>query len=135
MKVKSSNLIPKNKEDVDFIKNLNLKSIKEIKGIIPKLLEWMQDINWTQTGLLFDYFSPYINEIDNEIVDILKGNDGLWKYSILLGLILNPSADIMPNDRILYAVQKLYENATEDDIESGNIELAEEILEKYKFNQ
>ena len=76
-----------------------------------------------------------INEIDNEIIDILNGNDGQWKYSILLGLILNPSTKIIPNNKILLAVKRLHDNSSEDDVEEGNVELASEILEKYNFTE
>ncbi|MBP2832615.1 DUF5071 domain-containing protein [Aquimarina sp. U1-2] len=131
----NKDLIPKDKADVDFIHRLNKKSIHEIRDILPKLLEWMQDINWVQAGLLYDYFSPFINEIDNEIISILETNDDPWKYSILIGLILNPSVKIIPNDKILSAIKKLHDNPSKDDLIGGNVELAEEILKKYKFHQ
>ncbi len=43
-------------------------------------------------GSLLDYFSPYVNDIDDEIVKVLGGIDISLKYTILLGLILNPSS-------------------------------------------
>ncbi|WP_371417558.1 DUF5071 domain-containing protein [Flavobacterium lindanitolerans] len=46
----TQNLVPKNKEDSNFIHNLKLKSISEIRDLIPQLLEWMQDINWPQAN-------------------------------------------------------------------------------------
>ncbi|MBC8643248.1 DUF5071 domain-containing protein [Flavobacterium lindanitolerans] len=99
----TQNLVPKNKEDLNFINNLKLKSISEIRDFIPQLLEWMQDMNWPQAPLIADYFSPYINEIQEELISILKSNDEIWKYWILHGLILH--SEITPSRKILLEVK------------------------------
>ncbi len=131
----NKNLLPKDKSDLDFITNLKVKSIYEIRDIVPQLLDWMADLNWQITGLLFDYFGPFINDIDNEIVEILRGNDVCHKYSILIGLILHPRIKIVPNKKILLAVHNLLDNPSKMDIDEGNIEIAAEILEKYNFSE
>lgn len=128
--MKENKLIPKDKEDLEFINELKIKSIVEIKDIIPDLLEWTQDMNWPQAKLLVDYFSPYLNEIDSEIIDILKGNDSLWKYSILLGLILNSKT--IPNDKILSAIYEICKNPSEDDKEEEVDVLACRIIKNIK---
>lgn len=44
--MKLENLIPKDKHDINAIKNLDHYSYNEIKPICINLLEWIQDINW-----------------------------------------------------------------------------------------
>ncbi|OJX50122.1 MAG: hypothetical protein BGO88_05385 [Flavobacterium sp. 38-13] len=125
----TQNLVPNNKEDLNFINNLKLKSISEIRDIIPQLLEWMQDMNWPQAPLIADYFSPYINEIQEELISILKSNDEIWKYWILHGLILH--SEITPSQKILLEVKRVYLNASKQEKEEEVDVIAKEILEKY----
>ncbi len=130
--MKNNKLVPKDKEDLEFINELKSKSIVEIKDIVPELLEWTQDMNWPQTRLLVDYFSPYINEIDIHIIEILKGNDSIWKYSVLLGLISN--SNVIPNNKILGVINEIYKNPSKDDKEEEIDVLAQEIIEKYHYS-
>lgn len=127
----TKNLVPNNKEDSNFIHDLKLKSISEIRDIIPQLLEWMQDMNWPQAPLIADYFSPYINEIQEELISILKSNDEIWKYWILHGLILH--SEITPGQKILLEVKRVYLNASKQEKEEEVDVIAKEILEKYKL--
>lgn len=129
MKIDPKNLVPKNKEDSNFINNLKLKSISEIRDIIPQLLEWMQDMNWPQAPLIADYFSPHINEIQEELISILKSNDEIWKYWILHGLILH--SEITLSQKILLEVKRVYLNASKQEKEEEVDVIAMEILEKY----
>ncbi|WP_343625414.1 DUF5071 domain-containing protein [Flavobacterium lindanitolerans] len=127
----NKNLIPKGKEDTNFINVLKMKSISEIRDLIPQLLEWMQDMNWPQAPLIADYFSPYINEIQEELISILKSNDEIWKYWILHGLILH--SEITPSQKILLEVKRVYLNASKQEKEEEVDVIAKEILEKYKL--
>ncbi len=131
MKMDNKNLIPKGKEDTNFINVLKMKSISEIRDLIPQLLEWMQDMNWPQAPLIADYFSPYINEIQEELISILKSNDEIWKYWILHGLILH--SEITPSQKILLEVKRVYLNASKQEKEEEVDVIAKEILEKYKL--
>ncbi len=122
-------MIPQNKEDIDFIIELKTKSIIEIREIIPSLLEWMQDMNWPQASLLAKYFCDKINDIDDEIIFILNGNDDTWKYSVLFGLVLN--SKIIPNSKILSIVQRINNHPSYSEQEEEIDVLAKEILTKY----
>ena len=127
----NKNLIPKGKEDSNFINNLKTKSISEIKNIIPQLLEWIQDMNWPQAPLIADYFSPHINEIQEELISILKSDDAIWKYWILHSLLLD--SEIIPSQKILFEVKRVYLNASKQEKEEEVDVIAKEILEKHKL--
>lgn len=126
------NLIPKDKFDTKSIEQLKTFSIEQIRPIVPKLLIWTQDGNWPNSGLIMDYFRPHINEIDEDIIKILNGNDVTWKYWILLGLI-NDSV-ITPNDKILSTLKQLVNNPTEEDKDEELDILSKEILVKFHKN-
>lgn len=123
-------LIPKDKEDVSFIDHLKLMQIEDIRHIVPNLLEWIQDGNWIQAKLIINYFSPHINEIENEIITILKGDDSTWKYWTLSGLIYH--SNVEPSNNLFSVINDLYINPTVSDKEEEVDIVANEILEKYK---
>lgn len=123
-------LIPKDKEDVSFIDHLKLMQIEDIRHIVPNLLEWIQDGNWIQAKLIINYFLPHINEIENEIITILQGDDSTWKYWTLSGLIYH--SDVKPSKKLFSVINDLYINPTFSDKEEEVDIVANEILEKYK---
>lgn len=127
--MENKNVTPRNKEDIDFIQNLRLKKIDDIRDSIPELLEWIQDGNWPQAKLIIDYFLPYVNEIENEIIFILNGNDPIWKYYLLSGLLRNSKVKL--NNNILKVVRILYSNANESEKEEEVDLMAEEVLNKF----
>lgn len=77
-------LVPKNKFDTGVIDHLKKLSFEELKPIIPKLLEWLQDMNWPVASLVSDILTPYADQITPELISILKTKDGMWKYWILI---------------------------------------------------
>ncbi|AEW86779.1 DUF5071 domain-containing protein [Flavobacterium columnare] len=124
-----SNLIPKNKEDVEFIKELELQSIEKVKEVIEELLEWMQDGNWPQASLIANYLKPHLNYFEKEIINVLNTNDDMWKYWIMKSLVLNSNE--MPSKKILDKISQICYNPTQDEKESEVDIVAYEILNKY----
>jgi hypothetical protein len=76
-------LIPRNKHDHEVINDLQKLSFEQLKPIIPDLLIWLQDMNWPIASSIADILSPYIDRITPEIIEILKTDDGMWKFWIL----------------------------------------------------
>ena len=77
-------LIPKDKHDIEAVHRLKKYPFDEIKAIIPQLLEWLQDINWPVAKPLVDYLKPYTELISNELLAIIKSDDYMWKYWIIV---------------------------------------------------
>ena len=126
------NIIPKDKEDVNFIKNLERSDFNDIRKLIPDLLEWVKDGNWPQADLISQYLSPFINEFPDEIIFILKGKDEMWKYWVLKLLILD--SEYKPMDRILFQIREIFLNPTKDDKEAEVDVIADEVLKKFKIS-
>lgn len=76
-------LVPKNKHDVSNIDKLYNLSNEEIKPIIYDLLEWVQDYNWPVAQELVPVLKERENIIFPYIIDILRGDDFMWKYWIM----------------------------------------------------
>ncbi|RFM35149.1 DUF5071 domain-containing protein [Chitinophaga silvisoli] len=76
-------LIPAHKGDDRGIERLKKLSFEEIQPIVPELLEWLQDVNWPIASDIADVLHPFVNRMVPEIIDIMKTNDGIWKYWIL----------------------------------------------------
>lgn len=122
------NIVPKDKLDHESVDNLKKYSLEEIKQYIPALLEWLQDANWPVAGPILDYFEPHINDIDDEIVKILQGDDDVWKYWILNGLIGH--SDVVPNDVLMKEMSRIAENPTQSEIEEEVHEAALDIIKR-----
>jgi len=124
-------ILPKNKEDIIFIKNLEKLPIAEVLESVPELLEWLQDGNWPQASLIGNYLSPYLNIIKEPIISILKGNDDIWKYWVL-HIMIKPSINI-PSKELLKVIENLYLNPSDFEKEESIHIIAEQILIKFGY--
>ncbi|MEC3908455.1 DUF5071 domain-containing protein [Tamlana sp. 2201CG12-4] len=73
-------LIPSDKFDIERAEKLKEFSFEKIKPIVPDLLEWIQDMNWPVAKVVADYLISISDKIEPEIMDILNGEDDIWKY-------------------------------------------------------
>nr|WP_294782331.1 DUF5071 domain-containing protein [uncultured Flavobacterium sp.] len=119
------NLIPKDKFDFETVELLKKYSFEEIKPIIPDLLEWMQDMNWPISKPIADFLLPFKEQIAPELVTILKTNDGIWKYWILISF-----GKTIQNDLVLNEIKRIAKNPTKEEIENDLPEIATDILNK-----
>ncbi len=76
-------LIPTNKADTATAEKLWYFSFEEIKPIVPDLLTWLQDLHWPVSEPISKYLQTFSEHITDNLLDILKGNDDEWKYSII----------------------------------------------------
>lgn len=77
-------LVPKDKFDIETAEKLNQYSVDDIRSIVPALLEWLQDANWPVAYPVKLYLEKHVKHIQNEILEVFKTDDTLWKYWILL---------------------------------------------------
>ena len=123
-------IVPQDKSDIQFITELSKYNIKEVKEIVPELLTWLQDYNWPPAEHVGNYLSKFTNEIDEQIISILKGNDDIWKYWVISTLVLH--SDVIPNEHILEEVKRIADTPTLSEKEEEVDEIAQEAIEKYK---
>ena len=123
------NLIPQNKFDIGRANQLKNYSYEQINPIVPELLVWLQDCNWPVSRPVADYLVTISGSITSEIITILKGDDGIWKYWCLL-IFAKHTKNI--NARLLDEIKRIAVNPSPDEIAEGVHEIAMEILEQKK---
>lgn len=119
------NLIPKDKSDFQTVELLKNYNFQQIKPIVPDLLEWLQDMNWPVSRPIADFLIPFTEEISSELIKILKTNDEMWKYWILLSFGKN-----IKNKSVLNEIERITKNPSQGEIENDVFEIANEILKK-----
>lgn len=117
-------LIPKDKFDIETAKKLSNYSINEVQPIIPELLEWLQDGNWPVSKPIADHLIPFTQDISLEILQILKSNDGMWKYWILLIF-----GKTIKNEIVINEIKRIAINPTDDEINDGVNDIAIKITQ------
>ncbi|PJJ79143.1 DUF5071 domain-containing protein [Mucilaginibacter auburnensis] len=106
-------LIPKNKFDEEGIEKLSKLTFEEIHPIVPELLEWLQDMNWPVARPIAEILFPFVDKITDDLIKILRGDDSLWKYWILVVLLKNTN-----NPRLLKEIDRLARFPTKNEIEN-----------------
>nr|WP_314490432.1 DUF5071 domain-containing protein [uncultured Chryseobacterium sp.] len=76
-------LIPKDKGDLLAAYRLEDYTYEQIKPIIPKLMEWLQDMNWPVAGIIGENLLRFQDHLEDEIMYVLNTNDTTWKYWIM----------------------------------------------------
>lgn len=87
----TSNLMPmpKDKHDLEAIQALYNTDFQTVNANLPKLLTGLQDINWPIALPLVDYLRTNyqaLTDIEETLLDILAGDDGVWKYWLIVSL-------------------------------------------------
>ena len=81
--MKLSDCIPKDKHDLDAVANATALGYPAIDPILPQLLEWLQDGNWSVAGKVMTLLAKAGPEISRHLSAILNSDDDFWKYWIL----------------------------------------------------
>lgn len=124
----SRNLIPADKGDVETARLLFSYSYEDVQSIIPELLEWIQDMNWPVARPVADYLESILAHITTEILEILRGNDDIWKYWCIHVFGLWTEKEIAPE--LLVEIKRIVENPTETEIEEEVAEVGKEVLQE-----
>jgi hypothetical protein len=116
-------LIPKHKGDNETADKLKNYSYDQIKPIIPDLLTWMQDMNWPVAGPVSDYLETLTDNISSDLLNILKGDDEVWKYWIIARF-----GRLTKDQDVLNEIKRIAFNPTKSEIVDFVDERAREIL-------
>jgi len=122
--------IPKHKDDYESLSILKESSFEEISPYIADLLIWIQDMNWPVSRDIANILSSYTNLIEKQIIDILKGNDDIWKYWSIQELLLYSKEETL-NDNLTNELMKIIKYPTVGEIEEDVVEMAKNVLIKF----
>ncbi|WP_339235796.1 DUF5071 domain-containing protein [Paenibacillus sp. FSL R5-0517] len=125
--------LPRDKFDFEAVRKLNEFGNEELKGIIPELMEWLQDGNWPISEPVEDLLLRLGEDLVPYIKDVLQTQDPQWEYFILVGLI-----DRLPVSHLSMLrsdLVRILESPTHDEILEELDEVIVELLEKMKGDQ
>ena len=80
-------LVPKHKSDFSTIAALKTISVTEVKPILERLLEWIQDCNWPVAQQLLTVLPRFHTELIPHVKNVLKSNDDEWIYFVITELL------------------------------------------------
>ncbi|WFR65320.1 DUF5071 domain-containing protein [Paenibacillus amylolyticus] len=126
-------LLPRDKFDFEAVSKLNEFGNEELKGIIPELMQWLQDGNWPISRPVEDLLLRLGEDLIPHIKDVLKSQDSTWEYFILVGLI-----DRLPLSHLSMLqtdLLRILESPTHDEKLEGLNAVIVELLEKMKVHR
>ncbi|ANT51187.1 DUF5071 domain-containing protein [Mesorhizobium amorphae] len=82
-----ADLVPVDKLDTDKASALTALGYPAIEPILPQLLEWLQDINWPVAQVLQPLLAGIGPPLAPHLRQILRGNDDIWIYWILVSVV------------------------------------------------
>src|SRR5436190_22145449 len=88
-----SNLIPKDKLDLDTANAAIHAGYPAVAPILPELLTWLQDCNWPVAHLLAPFLASIGMPLVPHVMKIMDSDDYVWKYW-MIGAIMRYSPDV-----------------------------------------
>ncbi|WP_342041932.1 DUF5071 domain-containing protein [Bacillus sp. OTU2372] len=121
--------LPKDKFDIEAVEKIKGLCRSEIISLLPKLLEWIQDMNWVISPKIAELLLEYPNEIIPHIRKVFETEDDIWKFwclDVLVKHLPSDSRKVLTNELI-----RLAERPTEGEkLEEIDVK-AKEILNQF----
>ena len=93
---------PQDKFDLTAVAALVHADAPTLRPLLPELLAWLQDSNWLIAAPLAEILRPHQQAFDAEIAAVLRGDDAVWKTSLLAGLL-----DCRAGDETVRAAERI----------------------------
>jgi len=122
-------LIPKDKGDLETAEKLWHFSPEEIMPIVPDLLMWLQDLHWPVSEPVSKYLQAISEHLTDEILEILKGNDNEWKYSIIV--VFGARTEKHINPRLVDEIRRIATDPTPGEQAEDVDDIAKEVISRY----
>ena len=120
-------LIPTNKDDQEAIQHLQAASQEQVLTVAKELLEWIEDGNWPVSYPIGQVLSPYVNQLQGELLPILSGYDAIWKMWCIYFIMKDaPVPQLAP--AYLVELTRIVEHPTLNEKLEGALEAAQEVL-------
>lgn len=120
-------LVPTHKLDTEKVRAIVALGYPAVAPIIPRLLEWMQDLNWPVALELRPFLASIGAPLAPDVRRILETDDETWKLWIL-GTIVAESAELTALLRP--ELERLAAHPTPDERFEDLDKLARQILDK-----
>lgn len=123
-------IFPLDKGDTDSVIKLMNYSFDELKPFASDLLNCLQDMNWPIASYMAIYLRPYVNELSNEIVEVFRSNDDMWKYWLITSLLSKVDYEI--NTQLINELMRIRDNPSSGERDNEVDQVARETLNYLK---
>jgi hypothetical protein len=120
-------VLPRQKFDFERVKKLKGMDRKELIPLLPKLLVWIQDINWPIAPKIAELLLAFPSEIVLPIKSVFATNDHVWKYWCLAYLV--KQLPLEEREHLKADLIRLAEQPSDDEKLEEVDEMASEILQ------
>jgi hypothetical protein len=79
--------LPQNKHDVEQARALVALGFPGVEPVLPRLLEWVQDMNWPAAQVLAPFLAGIGKPLPPHIERVLRTDDLAWQDFILSGVV------------------------------------------------
>ena len=119
-------LLPRHKFDNDSVEMIKKMDRDKILPLLPKLLEWIQDMNWPVAPSVLGLLLTFQEEIVPHVQDVLSSDDDNWKWFILHFLVIKLPVESRVQFREY--LTRVAETPTHNELAEEIDEIAKEIL-------
>ena len=123
-------LVPTDKFDDEACANLTAASDEELIPHIAALLECLQDLNWPIAAPVSERLSLLGVELVTPILNILSGNDEVWKYWIVSDLLYQVNDEVFCG--LLFKLNGIKLHPTKGEVKEEVFDAAIELLRSRK---
>ncbi|RTQ48840.1 DUF5071 domain-containing protein [Hymenobacter gummosus] len=123
-------IVPVNRLDDAAAANLRRADKAAVLAQAGPLLQWLQDINWPVAAEVAEVLRPYTNDIKDELLEVLRGDDDAWKYWCIIYLIRNAPVPRL-HDELLAELRRLVERPAPGEPEEGVTRVAKAVWEEW----
>lgn len=124
-------LVPQHKGDDDACANLQQASDDDIQPLLWPLLECLQDINWPIAAPVLERLLRYRgDDLAGPLLQILGGDDEVWKYWLLTNLLTDVQISVWRALR--FKIHAMVRQPTPAELQEEVTEAAAELLSHWK---
>lgn len=122
-----NHLVPTSKDDQKAIENLQTASPEQVLVVAKELLEWLEDGNWPVSYPVGKVLSQYVNQLQDELLPILRGPDPLLKMWCIR-FILEEAQVPQLDQQYLVELEHIAKYPTSNEEAEGTAEAAQDAL-------
>lgn len=120
-------LLPRHKFDNERVEIIKKMDREKILPLLPRLLEWIQDMNWPVAPSVLELLLTFPEEIVPHVQDLLYSDDDNWKWFILRFLVTE--LPVESRAQFKEYLIRVAETPTHNEFAEEIDEIAKEILE------
>ncbi|OON67095.1 DUF5071 domain-containing protein [Hymenobacter sp. CRA2] len=125
-------IVPEHKGDEQAVKNLRHATEAQILANRDELLSWTQDGNWPVAYGVGKALAKHLPAIREDVLRILRGSDGLWKY-FFMGLVIGRARVSSIDEEIRQELRRIARQPTPNEQAEEADQRAQSLLEELGF--